>query len=61
MGEDGGDLEASRALNIEEVAVGRLNQSLELVNILLLLSSWVKQIDLHLTLRNEATAKDYKI
>ena len=49
MGEDGGNLEASRALNIEEVAVGRLNQSLELVNILLLLSNWMKQIDLHLT------------
>lgn len=49
MGEDGGNLEASRALNIKEVAVGRLNQSLELVNILLLLSNWMKQIDLHLT------------
>ena len=47
MGEDGSDLKATRALNIQEVAVGRLNQSLELMNALLVLGSWVKKIDLH--------------
>jgi hypothetical protein len=47
VGEDGSDLEASRALDIEEVAVWRLNQSLKLVSVLLVLSGWVKQIDLH--------------
>ena len=45
--EDGCDLEASRALDIEEVAVRRLHESLELVGALLMFGSWVKQIELH--------------
>ncbi len=55
MGEDGGDLKASGALHIEEVAVGRLNQSLELVGGLLLLSSGMKQVDLHYFPKRNAT------
>lgn len=42
MREDGGDLEAAWALDIQEVAVGRLNESLELVDRLLVLRSGVK-------------------
>jgi len=45
--EDGGDLKAAGALDIQEVAVGRLNQSLQLVGVLLVLSSGMQQIDLH--------------
>ena len=40
--EDGGDLEAAWALDIQEVAVRRLNESLELVDRLLVLRSGVK-------------------
>jgi hypothetical protein len=47
MGEDGGDLKASGALHIQEITVGGLNQSLQLMSCLLLLRSGVKQIDLH--------------
>ena len=51
MGEDGGDLGTSRALNVQEVTVGGLNKSLKLVGALLVRGSGVKKIDLHL-LRN---------
>jgi len=47
MREDGCDLEAAGALDIKEVAVRRLDQSLELVRALLMFSSWMKQIELH--------------
>lgn len=47
VGEDGGDLKAAGALDIQEVTVGRLNQSLQLVGVLLVLSSGMQQIDLH--------------
>ena len=40
--EDGGDLEAAWALNIQEIAVWGLDKSLELVNVLLVFSGWVK-------------------
>merc|ERR1719359_1163073 len=44
---DSGDLQAARALDIHEKAVGRLNHALELVLGLLLLEVWVKQINVH--------------
>ena len=46
VAEDGGDVEASLALDVHEIAVGRLNQSLELVLGLLELFGRVKQINI---------------
>jgi hypothetical protein len=42
MREDCGNLEAARALDIQEVAVRRLNESLEFVNRLLVFCGGVK-------------------
>lgn len=44
VGENCGDVEASRALNIHEEAVGGLNQSLELVLALLVSERWVAKV-----------------
>jgi hypothetical protein len=35
VGEDGGDMEVSKAVNVQEVAVWRFDRTLELVNALL--------------------------
>ena len=45
MGEDGGDGEAAGALDVHEERVGALNQTLELVAVLLLLVRWVNEVD----------------
>lgn len=42
-----GNLKASRALDIHEKRVGRLNKSLQLVGVQFLLGSGVKKIDWH--------------
>jgi hypothetical protein len=49
--ENGGDLEASGALNIHEKAVGRLDKSLKLVLLLLLSLGRKKKISGHLIYR----------
>jgi hypothetical protein len=45
MAEYCGDLEATRALDVHEVRVWRLYQTLKLVLALLVLRAWVKQIN----------------
>lgn len=47
MGEDGGDVEASRAFNIHEEGVGGLDQSFELVLALLVSEGRVAEILRH--------------
>lgn len=47
MGEDGGDLQASWALHVQEVTVRGLNKSLELVGPGFMGLSRMKKIDLH--------------
>ena len=43
--ENSGDGEAARALDVHEERVGALNQTLELVAVLLLLVRWVNEVD----------------
>ena len=43
--EHGRDGEAARALDVHEERVGALNQTLELVAVLLLLVRWVNEVD----------------
>ena len=57
MGEDSSDLKAAGALHIKEVAVRGLDQSLELVHALLVLSGGMKQIDLHYFRKRNTTQK----
>jgi len=52
VAKDGGNLEASRALNVHEKAIGALYETLELVSSGLLLRCGVQQINRHLTISN---------
>lgn len=48
MGEEGGDVEAARALNVHEETVWGLNQALKLVLVLFVGRRWVKEITWHI-------------